>query len=231
MALGALEVPRLLAARPVKRARGAQRFVGVEVEPALTALRPGPRVPCQAEGLEPTPGERDEVLLEGIDAEGVGDLELAELAVRPVGADEELPVAAEERRGDTPVADPSLVEVAEDRLIGRGLDRAGVVRGAVGLGLLGVAAGALRAADEAGWRGGGLRGRGRRLGALAADREGHAGQRQPEDCEADAPRARRRAPVAPAGSRARAGATRPSAPERSAGGRRHPSPRRAALTR
>ncbi len=209
---------------------GAVALPGVEVEPALTALGPGPRVPRQAEGLEPPPGERDEVLLEGIDAEGVGDLELAELAVRAVGADEELPVAAEERRGDAPVGDPRLVEAAEDRLVRGGLHRAGMVRGPVGLGLLGVAAGTLRAADEARRRGGGLRGRGRLLGALAADREGHAGQGQPEDCEADAPRARRRAPVPPAGSRARARATRPSAPERSAGGRRHPSPRRPALT-
>ena len=71
------------------------------MEPALPALGlAGPRVPGEAERLEPAAGKRHEVLLEGLDAEGVGDLELAGLAVRTVGPNEELAVATEERRRD-----------------------------------------------------------------------------------------------------------------------------------
>ena len=218
VALGALEVPRLLAARPVNRVRGAKRRVGVEREPPLAPLGARPRVPGQAERLEPAARERHEVLLEGVDAEGVGDLELAGLAVRAVGANEELAVAAEERRRDAPVGDARLVEVAEDRLVGGGLHRAGVIGAAVRLRLLRVAADALRAADEGRGRGGrGLRGLGRLVGSLAPDREDHADERQSQDRETDEPPARMRAPIAPGASGVRARAAHRSAFERSAG--------------
>ena len=186
VALGALEVPRLLTARPVKRVRGAQRHVRVEMEPPLPALGARPRVPGQPERLEPAAGQRHEVLLQGVDAEGVGDLELGGLAVGAVGPNEELAVAAEERRRDAPVRDARLVEVAEDRLVRGGLHRAGVIGAAVGLRLLGVAAGALRAADERRGRGGGgLRSLGRLVGSLAAAAEDDPASAQSQGRDAE----------------------------------------------
>ena len=69
------------------------------MEPALPALILGPRIPGDAERLQPAVREGDQILLQRIDAEGVADLEVVELAVRPVGGDEELAVAPEEARG------------------------------------------------------------------------------------------------------------------------------------
>ena len=213
VALGALEVPRLIAARPVNRVRGAQRHVRVEMEPPLAPLGPRPRVPGQPERLEPAPGERHEVLLQGVDAEGVGDLELGGLAVGAVGPNEVLAVAAEERRRAAPVGDARLIEVAEDRLVRGGLHRAVVIGATVRLRLLGVAAGALRAPDERRGRGGrGLRGLGRLVGPLAAADE----ERQGQGCEAYEPSGRMGPPSPPGASGTRARARR-AAVERSAG--------------
>src|SRR5262249_26108046 len=139
------------------------------------------RIPRQAKRLEAPPRERNEVLLEWIDPERVGDLELGELAVGTVGADEVLPVAAEERRRDALLGDARLVEAAEDGLGRGGVPRAGVVRGPVGRHLLGVTARAFRGAHE-GRSGGGGRLGGRRglIGALTAGHEGQARQRRRE---------------------------------------------------
>src|SRR4029079_7199513 len=134
-----------------------------------------------------------EVLLEGRDAEGVGDLELPGLAVGALGAHEELAVAAEERRRASAVARAGLIEIAEDRLLGGRLHRAGVVGAPVGLRRLRVAARALRAADEGRRRGGrGLRGLGGLVGSLAPGR-GEDGAERQRDARAAYPRRRGRA--------------------------------------
>src|SRR5262249_6306769 len=89
VALRALVVPGLPTPGPVQGIRRPERLTGMEMHPALTALPPGSRVPGDPERLETAVGKRHQVLLEGPDPEGVGDLELAELAVRTVGADQE----------------------------------------------------------------------------------------------------------------------------------------------
>src|SRR5262249_39738190 len=150
MTLGALEVPRLLAARPVEQVPGPERLARVEVEPALPTLVPGPRVPGEAERLEAPVRKSDEVLLERIHAERVGDLEVCEVPVGTIGAHQELAVAAREGRSDAVLCGPRLVEVTEDRLLRGRLHGAIVVGAAEGLRLLRVTAGALRAADEGG---------------------------------------------------------------------------------
>ncbi len=71
-------------------------LVGIKVEPALAALLPGPAVPGDAQHLVAAVGETDQVLLQGMHAEGVGDFKVLEAALRPVGAYHEFPVAAEE---------------------------------------------------------------------------------------------------------------------------------------
>ena len=75
----------------------ADRFVGIEVEPALPALVLRPAVPGDRQRLQAPVGEGDQILLQRRDAERVFDLEFGELAVRPVGLDEELAVAAKKR--------------------------------------------------------------------------------------------------------------------------------------
>ena len=90
-------------------------LVGVEVEPASTL-----RVPRDRERLEPAAGLRDEVLLERMDAEGVGDVEVGDGSVGSVGVDDELPVAAEEARNDAVPLELRSGEVAEHGHLGRG---------------------------------------------------------------------------------------------------------------
>ena len=105
------------------------------MEPALAALVLRPAVPGDTERLHPTVREGDQILLQRVDAEGVADLEVGELAVRPVGIDEELVVPFEEAGGDVAVREPHVVEVAEDSLVRRLLHGEVVVRAAPSAGL------------------------------------------------------------------------------------------------
>jgi hypothetical protein len=130
VALGAHEVPGLVDPGPMQRIAGFELLVGVEMEPALPALILGPRVPGDAERLHPAVGKGDQVLLQRVDAEGVADLEVVELAVRPVGGDEEPAVASEETRGHLAMGDAGVIKVAEDGLGGRLLHRQVMVRAA-----------------------------------------------------------------------------------------------------
>ena len=130
----------------------------VEEEPAL------PRdVPGQRERLHPPAREADQVLLQRLPAEGVGDLVALRRAVRAVGLDEELRrrrggsgPASRRRRTTTPG------EVAPHRRVGRLGHRQVVVRAGPRLRRLLVAARARRPADE------------RRLGGHRALRRGGA---------------------------------------------------------
>jgi hypothetical protein len=63
VAVGAHVVPVLLAAGPVQLVAGAQLLLRIEVEPALSALRLGARIPRDGEGLEAATRELEEVLL------------------------------------------------------------------------------------------------------------------------------------------------------------------------
>ncbi len=98
VALGAHEIPVLVELRPVQDVVVADFFIGIEVEPALSALVLRPAVPGDPQRLQAPVGKFDQILLQGIDAERVFDLEFGGLAVRPVGLDHELAVAPEEAR-------------------------------------------------------------------------------------------------------------------------------------
>ncbi len=77
VALGAHAVPVLAVARPVEPVRSRDPLARVEEEPPL------PRdVPRQRERLHPPARKADQVLLQGIPAEGVGHLEHRRLPVR-----------------------------------------------------------------------------------------------------------------------------------------------------
>ena len=74
VALGAGAVPTLKGTGPVEWVRVIDGVVGVEMEPALTPFCPGPRVPGRAQRLESSIRKLHQILLEGLDPEGVGNL-------------------------------------------------------------------------------------------------------------------------------------------------------------
>src|SRR5512139_410016 len=85
------------------------------MKPALAAGGLRPRIPTNAEGLQAPAGELDEILLQRIDAEGVGDAVLAQGAVGTVRTHEEPAILPEERRDHPVVGERGIVEVAQDR--------------------------------------------------------------------------------------------------------------------
>ena len=131
--------------------------------------------------LHAAAGELDQVLLQRAHAERVLDLVVGELAVRAVGVDEELAVAAEERRRRAGVGELRVGEIAQHRLVVGDLHREVVVRALPRRVLRGVAAGAGGGADEARGRRGRHCGRGRRR----ARRRGRAALPLPQHRPAD----------------------------------------------
>ena len=166
VALRALGVPVLRELRPVEHVPVVDTLARVEVEPALPALRLRPAVPGDGEGLVAAARQLDQVLLQRHEAEDVGDRVVRRPAVGPVGADEGLPVLAEEARGQAVVDEPRVVEVAEHRPLVRRLHREVVVRAAPAPRLLGVALLARADAD---------------VGEREGRDRGLPGGRQPED--------------------------------------------------
>src|SRR5262249_48310293 len=154
MALGTHEIPVLIELGPVQHVVVLDFFVGIEMEPALAALVFRPAVPGDRKRLYAAVREFDQVLLEGIDAEGVFDLERRKLAVGPVGLNEELFVFLEETGLDAVMVEPGVIEIAEHGSV------RGVLHGMLVLGLLPkrcfglVAIGASFTADKGGGRGG-----------------------------------------------------------------------------
>ena len=104
-------VPGLVPPGPVQRVARRDALVRIEMEP----LAP-PRVPGDRQALEPPAGERREVLLERLGAEGVRQLEVARRPVRALRVDEEASLAREEPGRDAEAAEGRIPEVAEDRL-------------------------------------------------------------------------------------------------------------------
>ena len=112
------------------------------MEPALTALLRRPAVPGDAQGLQPSARQLEQVLLQRIDAEGVLDRIVAQRAVRPVGAHHEPGAITVETAAHAAEGHLDVGEVAQHRPLGRHLHRAVVVRAAPGGMLGGVALGA-----------------------------------------------------------------------------------------
>ena len=106
------------------------------------------RVPGDIESLQPAAADVDEILLQRFVGEGVFDLELALLAVRPLGPDEEPAVALEERRQDAVVLEAGVVEIRAHRAVVRDSHRLGMVRLGEGRRLVRVAGGASFFVDE-----------------------------------------------------------------------------------
>ena len=107
---------------------GGNFFFGIEMEPALTPLGQRATVPGKRQSLVAAAGKCDEVLLQGVDAEGVGNLVIVQRPVRPVSPHVEFVVLAIEARGDGEVSQCGIVEIAKHRLFRRLLHRLVVVR-------------------------------------------------------------------------------------------------------
>ena len=150
MALGAHEVPVLVQLGPVQEIVVANFFVRIEVEPTLAPLVFRAAVPGDGEGLQSSIGKFDQILLQRVEAERVLDLEHADLAVRPVGLDQELSVLAEESRTRPVVLKIRIVEVAEHRFLGRVIHGMLVLRRSPKLRFRPMAPRAGLAADEGG---------------------------------------------------------------------------------
>jgi len=103
------EVPGLVDPGPMQRITSLRRLIGIEMEPALPALIGGPGVPRGAERLDPAVRQRDQILLQRVDAEGVADLEVVEVPIRRIGGDEEFPVTLEKPRSHAGVDEARVV--------------------------------------------------------------------------------------------------------------------------
>ena len=179
VALRAHAVPVLRRVGPVKPVVRVDVLDRGDAEPAVLA-----RVPGDRQGLQAPARERHEVLLQREPAEGVGDLELAHLAARPVGVDEIAPVAAVETGGHAEQRELGVVEIAEHGFGTGDVHRQVVVRPGPALELGLVAVLAALAADKGGRR---RQGRGRvrlRRAREPVDRQrdhqqGRGRQRQP----------------------------------------------------
>src|SRR3954447_3952953 len=99
MAGGALIVPGLVASGPVQSVAGMKLLSRIQVEPALAALFLWPRIPGDAERLQASSRQADQVLLQRIDAECVGHIVVVRLTVGSLGPHREPPIGTGECRG------------------------------------------------------------------------------------------------------------------------------------
>ena len=127
VAVGAHVVPGLVAPGPVQPIAGGQPLVGIEMEPALAALLLRAAVPRDAERLKAPAWHGNQVLLQRIDAERIGDLVIMQRAVGAVRAHHELVACARERGDDAEVIELRIGKIAKDRGRRGSLHRLGVV--------------------------------------------------------------------------------------------------------
>ncbi len=104
MAVGAHAIPVFRQPGPMKLVAGSDFFRRIQMKPSLAAFGARAAVPRYLERLKPPPGKRNEILLQGRNAERVGNLVFVERAVRTVGLDQERVTAAKEPRLDSRVA-------------------------------------------------------------------------------------------------------------------------------
>ncbi len=135
VAIGALVIPGLVRPGPVQSIAGRQFSVGIEVEPALAAILFLPAVPGDAERLAAPARKRDQVLLQRVDAEGVGDRILVQRAVRGHGPHQEFVGVTGKGRRDAEMLALGASKIAEHGCLCDPLHRQSVVRALPALGL------------------------------------------------------------------------------------------------
>jgi hypothetical protein len=129
MAFGASGVPVLVRTGPVQAISVRQVLLGIDVKPLFPFRIPGRIQLLQAPGRG-----LDKVLLQWRDPRRVFDLEVGELPVGPVRADEKASVAASKAGRDAIVRKGRIREICQDVPRFRGPPRPGVMGVAPGLG-------------------------------------------------------------------------------------------------
>ncbi len=118
VALGAACIPVLVGPGPVQGVLVVHRFIGVQVIPALPSLGFRPCVPRDAQGLQSTAGQWQQVLLQGINTEYIGHGKSGCFTIFAIGVNQELVALAVEPGGDAVIAECGVVEIAQYRLRG-----------------------------------------------------------------------------------------------------------------
>ena len=150
MAARALIVPGLVASGPMEAVAGWQGLAGVRGKPTLAAVILRTAVPRDPERLIAAARKGDHILLQGIDAERVGDFIVVQRAVGALGPHHELFAIAGKRRCDAVVGQCCVGEIAEDCRCCGLLHGEGVMRIFPAIGFRRVATGACLGADECG---------------------------------------------------------------------------------
>ncbi len=88
-------------------------FVGVNVKPALTALRPGPCIPRESERLQTAVRKFDQVLLQWFDTEDVSDSKILLFPLLITCPHVVFIVTREEPNGLAIIVDACIIKVAE----------------------------------------------------------------------------------------------------------------------
>ncbi len=91
----------------------------VEVIPALATVFLAPRIPAEVQDLHASVREFDQVLLQGIDPEAIGDPVVLAGSVRALRVDVEMPVFLKETRRDAMVVERDIVEITQHGFRGR----------------------------------------------------------------------------------------------------------------
>ena len=126
-------------------------MTGIEVEPALPALLFRAAVPGDPERLQAPAGKRDQVLLQRINAESVGDLVIVQPAIGTLSTHHKFVTLAEEGGRNPEMLDLGASKIAEHRRGGRVLHGQRVVRHFPGVEFRSVAASTGLGADESRW--------------------------------------------------------------------------------
>ena len=107
MAFSTHAVPVLALAGPVKPVRVIIRMIGEGI-PFFLHIIPG-----NGQTLKPSPFERNQVLLKGVNAKGVGNLEVLVFSVRPDGVDKKGTLFFKKSRGDRGMNKLCIVEISQ----------------------------------------------------------------------------------------------------------------------
>jgi len=133
----------------VQRIGWLDLLAGIKVEPALAALLFAARIPSYDKTLETAVGKWNQILLQGVDAEGIRKVEVLKLAVGAFGMNVKLGIFLIEGGSNSVLGKVSIAEVSQDSGVIRQLHSLSVMGTAPGFVLFGVALGTALLADIA----------------------------------------------------------------------------------
>src|SRR4051794_12809453 len=148
MAVGAHIVPGEIHSRPMQRIGRGELFIRVERKPAPAACFLWAAVPGKGRYLIAPAGKRNEILLQRIDPERIGNLVVVRFAVGAFGADDVFAVLVGKGGFKAEMRQAGTREIAEHGVLVRLLHRLVVMRATPELALGLVTADASLPADE-----------------------------------------------------------------------------------